>query len=164
MEVEDHPLDYASFECVIEEGSYGAGPVIVWDAGSYRNLSERRGEEVPIEQALRDGHASVWLEGRKLQGGWSLRRIRHGAKPQWLLIKRRDAGADARRRPTSTQPESVLSGRTIEELVRSAGSGADPESPGGRADQPPEPAAPGRGPSALRGDEAGAHRRAVLGC
>ncbi|HEX2397387.1 MAG TPA: DNA polymerase ligase N-terminal domain-containing protein [Solirubrobacteraceae bacterium] len=123
MEVEDHPLDYASFEGVIEEGSYGAGPVIVWDTGTYRNLSERRGQEVPIEQALRDGHVSVWLEGRKLRGGWSLRRIRSGAKPQWLLVKRRDPEADARRRPTSTQPESVLSGRTIEELVRSAGSG-----------------------------------------
>jgi DNA ligase D-like protein (predicted 3'-phosphoesterase) len=123
MEVEDHPLDYASFEGVIEEGSYGAGPVIVWDTGTYRNLSERRGEEVPIEQALRDGHVSVWLEGRKLRGGWSLRRIRSGAKPQWLLVKRRDAEADARRRPTSTQPESVLSGRTIEELARSAGRG-----------------------------------------
>jgi DNA ligase D-like protein (predicted 3'-phosphoesterase) len=123
MEVEDHPLDYASFEGVIEEGSYGAGPVIVWDTGTYRNLSERRGEEIPIEQALHDGHLSVWLEGHKLRGGWSLRRIRDGAKPQWLLVKRRDAGADARRRPTSTQPESVLSGRTIEELARSAGSG-----------------------------------------
>ena len=123
MEVEDHPLDYASFEGVIEEGSYGAGPVIVWDTGTYRNVSERRGEEIPIEQALREGHLSVWLEGQKLRGGWSLRRIRDGAKPQWLLVKRRDAGADARRRPTSTQPESVLSGRTIEELARSAGSG-----------------------------------------
>jgi DNA ligase D-like protein (predicted 3'-phosphoesterase) len=123
MEVEVHPLDYASFEGVIEEGSYGAGPVIVWDTGTYRNLSERRGQEVPIEQALRDGHVSVWLEGRKLRGGWSLRRIRSGAKPQWLLVKRRDPEADARRRPTSTQPESVLSGRTIEELARSAGRG-----------------------------------------
>jgi DNA ligase D-like protein (predicted 3'-phosphoesterase) len=123
MEVEDHPLDYASFEGVIEEGSYGAGPVIVWDTGTYRNVSERDGREIPIEGALRDGHASVWLEGHKLHGAWWLRRIREGAKPQWLLAKWRDAGADARRRPTSTQPESVLSGRTIEELARSAGSG-----------------------------------------
>ncbi|MFL5821678.1 MAG: DNA polymerase ligase N-terminal domain-containing protein [Solirubrobacteraceae bacterium] len=123
MEVEDHPLDYASFEGVIEEGSYGAGPVIVWDTGTYRDITERGGTRVPIEQALRDGHVSVWLEGRKLRGGWSLRRIRDGAKPQWLLVKRRDAEADARRRPTSTQPESVLSGRTIEELAGSAGSG-----------------------------------------
>jgi DNA ligase D-like protein (predicted 3'-phosphoesterase) len=123
MEVEDHPLDYASFEGVIEEGSYGAGPVIVWDTGTYRNVTERRGDRVSIEQALADGHVSVWLEGHKLRGGWSMRRIRGGGKPQWLLVKRRDSEADARRRPTSTQPESVLSGRTIEELARSGGGG-----------------------------------------
>jgi DNA ligase D-like protein (predicted 3'-phosphoesterase) len=117
MEVEDHPLSWGSFEGVIEEGSYGAGAVIVWDRGSYRNLSEREGREVPIGRALRDGHASFWLEGEKLRGGWSLRRIRSGAKPQWLLVKRRDEHADARRRPVATQPESVLSGRTIEEVA-----------------------------------------------
>jgi hypothetical protein len=67
-------------------------------------------------EALEAGHASFWLEGEKLKGGWSLRRIRAGAKPQWLLVKRKDEHADARRRPTSTQRESVVSGRTIEDL------------------------------------------------
>src|SRR5436305_8516285 len=59
VEVEDHPLDYADFEGVIGEGSYGAGAVIVWDAGSYRNLDEDRS----MSDALRAGHAKAGLEG-----------------------------------------------------------------------------------------------------
>jgi DNA ligase D-like protein (predicted 3'-phosphoesterase) len=115
VEVEDHPLDYASFEGVIGSG-YGAGRVIVWDAGTYRSLTDG-----PVEEALKEGHLSVWLEGEKLRGGWTLQRTRGGPKPQWLLIKRRDEGADARRNPVSTQPESVRSGRTVEELAESGG-------------------------------------------
>lgn len=111
VEVEDHPIDYADFEGVIESG-YGAGQVIVWDAGTYRALGES-----PVEKALEEGHLRFWLEGQKLRGGWTLRRIRAGAKPQWLLIKRRDEGADARRNPVSTQPQSVRSGRTVEDLA-----------------------------------------------
>src|SRR5215218_6215988 len=84
MEVEDHPLDYADFEGVIDSGC-GAGSVIVWDAGTYRSLTDGS-----IEEALDGGHLSVWLEGEKLRGGWTLQRTRGGAKPQWLLIKRRD--------------------------------------------------------------------------
>jgi DNA ligase D-like protein (predicted 3'-phosphoesterase) len=110
VEVEDHPLDYADYEGVIGEG-YGAGRVIVWDAGTYRPLSEG-----DVEEALDKGHLSFWLEGRKLRGGFTLQRTRGGAKPQWLLLKRRDEGADARRNPVSTQPESVQSGRTLDDL------------------------------------------------
>jgi DNA ligase D-like protein (predicted 3'-phosphoesterase) len=110
MEVEDHSLDYADFEGVIDEG-YGAGRVIVWDAGTYRALTDG-----PAGDALENGHLSFWLEGEKLRGGWTLQRTHAGDKPQWLLIKRRDEAADARRKPVSTQPESVLSGRTIEDL------------------------------------------------
>jgi DNA ligase D-like protein (predicted 3'-phosphoesterase) len=121
VQVEDHPLSYASFEGVIGEGSYGAGAVIVWDTGPYRNITERDGGEVPLDEALDEGRASVWLEGRKLRGGYTLARMRDGAaKPQWLLIKRRDEEADARRNPVSTQPESVLSGRTVEQIAKSA--------------------------------------------
>ena len=111
VQVEDHPVDYAGFEGVIGEG-YGAGRVIVWDAGTYRSLTDG-----PVEDAIAAGHLSVWLEGEKLRGGWTLQRTRGGAKPQWLLVKRRDEGADARRNPVSTQPESVLSGRTVEDLA-----------------------------------------------
>ena len=110
MEVEDHPLSYGDFEGVIGEG-YGAGRVIVWDAGTYRSLTDGS----PAE-ALDNGHLSFWLEGKKLRGGWTLRRTHAGDKPQWLLIKRRDEEADARRNPVSTQPESVLSDRTIDDL------------------------------------------------
>src|SRR5437763_1555359 len=121
VEVEDHALEYASFEGRLPEGTYGAGAVIVWDTGPYRNLNERDGREVSMAAALDGGHASFWLEGHKLAGGWSLSRFRAGAKPQWLLVKRRDEHADARRRPTSTQPESVISGRTIETVAAEPG-------------------------------------------
>jgi DNA ligase D-like protein (predicted 3'-phosphoesterase) len=110
VEVEDHPLDYADFEGVIGSG-YGAGRVIVWDRGTYRPLGDE-----PVEDALTDGHLSFWLEGEKLRGGWTLQRTSDGAKPQWLLVKRKDETADARRNPVSTQPESVLSGRTLDQL------------------------------------------------
>ena len=115
MEVEDHGLDYAGFEGVIAEG-YGAGAVIVWDNGTYENLSEE-----PMAEALERGTARVWLHGKKLRGGYTLRRTSGGKKPQWLLMKRRDEEADARRDPVSTEPQSVLSGRTIEEVSREHG-------------------------------------------
>jgi DNA ligase D-like protein (predicted 3'-phosphoesterase) len=116
--VEDHPLEYAEFEGVIPEGQYGAGTVIVWDIGWYRNITERDGKEVPIEQGIEDGHVSVWLEGKKLRGGWSLTRFR--APNQWLLVKRDDEMADPQRQPTETQPESVISGRTNDDLKEPA--------------------------------------------
>ncbi len=115
MAVEDHPLDYGDFEGLIPKGEYGGGPVIVWDTGTYRNLTERDGEEVPVEQAVENGHVTVWLEGEKLQGGYSLRRM--GGDRRWLLVKKRDDHADARRNPVSSQPESVKSGRTVEEIA-----------------------------------------------
>jgi DNA ligase D-like protein (predicted 3'-phosphoesterase) len=112
VEVDDHSLAYGDFEGVIGETSYGAGAVIVWDAGTYRNLDEQRS----MAEQLEAGHAKFWLDGEKLTGGWTLQRTRGGAKPQWLLIKRRDEGADARRNPQSAQPESVKTGRTIEQV------------------------------------------------
>lgn len=118
MAVEDHPLDYGDFEGTIAPGEYGAGSVIVWDTGRYRNLTERGGRQVPMAQALERGHAVVWLVGEKIRGGYALQRIATGARDErWLLIKQRDDGADARRKPVSTQPESVLSGRTNEEVA-----------------------------------------------
>jgi DNA ligase D-like protein (predicted 3'-phosphoesterase) len=114
VEVEDHPLEYADFEGAIGEGNYGAGAVIVWDHGTYRNLDE----EHSMAETIATGHAKVWLDGEKLRGGWTLQRTRGGGKPQWLLIKRRDDQADARRNPQRTQPKSVVSGRTVEQVAR----------------------------------------------
>ena len=115
--VEDHALDYADFEGRIGETSYGAGAVIVWDTGPYRNRTERDGSEIPIGRALADGHAVVELEGRKLRGRYALTRTDTEPRERWLLVKVRDEVADARRDPVSTQPESVLTGRTIEQVA-----------------------------------------------
>jgi DNA ligase D-like protein (predicted 3'-phosphoesterase) len=105
MAVDDHSIGWGDFEGTIGEGEYGAGPVIVWDRGSYENLRDES-----MEEALAAGHASFWLEGEKLHGGWSLRRT-DGRR--WLLVKRRDEHADTGD-PVATRPESVVSGRTIE--------------------------------------------------
>jgi DNA ligase D-like protein (predicted 3'-phosphoesterase) len=123
MPTEDHPLDYVDFEGVIPEGQYGAGPVIVWDAGTYRSLTEQDGKPVPVERAVEDGHVAVWLEGRKLSGGYALTRIGKGERERWLLVKMDDDQADARRKPVKSQPESVLSGRTVEEVAAEAEAG-----------------------------------------
>jgi bifunctional non-homologous end joining protein LigD len=101
MEVEDHPLSWGGFEGVIPEDSYGAGPVIVWDRGTWE----------PLDGSLEDGHLSFRLDGRKLQGGWTLRKW---GDRKWLLIKKRDDTAEPGR---ELPPESVVSGRKIEELV-----------------------------------------------
>jgi len=112
IQVEDHPIEYGGFEGVIARGNYGAGAVIIWDAGTYASLAENES----MAQSLERGHVSVQLAGSKLRGGYTLQRTGGGEKPRWLLIKRRDEEADARRNPVSSQPESVLSGRTIEDV------------------------------------------------
>ena len=121
MPTEDHPLEYANFEGVIPEGEYGAGPVIVWDTGTYRNLTEKDGEEIPVERAVEAGHVAVWLEGHKLEGGYALTRFGGGKKPRWLLVKMDDEHADARRNPVKTEPQSVISGKTIEDMAEQTG-------------------------------------------
>jgi DNA ligase D-like protein (predicted 3'-phosphoesterase) len=120
MPTEDHPMEYASFEGLIPEGEYGAGPVIVWDEGTFRNLTEEDGREIPLAQGVKRGHVKFWLEGKKLRGGWSLRRtpIGRDARDKWLLVKLKDEEADARRNPVSSQPKSVRSGRTIRQVAR----------------------------------------------
>jgi DNA ligase D-like protein (predicted 3'-phosphoesterase) len=112
IEVEDHDVDYADFEGVIPEGQYGAGTVMVWDCGRYRSLADK----TTMAEGLENGLVEVWLEGEKLTGGYALKRIRGGNKPQWLLIKMRDEAADARRNPVSTEPCSAKSGRSLDEI------------------------------------------------
>ena len=113
MPTEDHPLGYIDFEGVIPEGEYGAGPVVVWDTGGYRPLGD-----VSIREQVKTGRLRFWLEGRKLRGGFALTRMSGGKRPRWLLVKMDDEGADRRRKPVSSQPGSVISGQTIEDLVR----------------------------------------------
>ncbi len=118
---EDHPLEYADFEGVIPPGEYGAGTVLVWDSGTFRNLTEKKGQPIPVEQALAHGHLSIWLEGRKLRGAYALTRFKQAPDESWLLVKKDDAEADADQDILATRPESVLSGRTLEEIAADAG-------------------------------------------
>lgn len=122
LQMEDHPLEYADFEGVIPEDEYGGGTVLVWEQGTYENITDRDGEPVPVTEALEAGHLVVRLHGKKLQGGYALLRTDDGAQPRWLLVKTKDDDADARRNPVSTQGRSVLSGRTLDEVRSEAGS------------------------------------------
>jgi DNA ligase D-like protein (predicted 3'-phosphoesterase) len=116
---EDHSLDYLEFEGRIGDGN-GAGTVIVWDIGDYRNRTQRGGVDVPLDEAVDEGHLSFWLEGHKLRGGFALTRVGSpGGREHWLLVKRRDEAVDRRRKPTTTQLESVLTGRTNDDLADS---------------------------------------------
>jgi len=115
VETEDHPVDYIDFEGVIPEGEYGGGPMIVWDAGTWAPM------ESDVAKALAKGAFKFRLSGDKLKGGWMLARLepRPGDddKRNWLLFKERDPAADAATDILASRPESVKSGRRIEELV-----------------------------------------------
>ena len=119
MRTEDHPLEYLEWEGVIPEGEYGAGPMIVWDRGVFENISEtRKKEPLTLEQGLEKGDLKFFLLGEKIHGPFALFRIsKEEERESWLLVKKKGEGADARRKPTSSQPESVLSGRTIEQVL-----------------------------------------------
>ena len=124
LPTEDHPLEYADFEGVIPEGEYGAGPVLVWDTGPYRNLrAEKDDESLSMQKSYDEGKLEIYLEGQKLEGGYALIRTGDGEDARWLLIKIDDEQADARRNPTSTEPNSVLTGRSLEEVREEEGEG-----------------------------------------
>ena len=122
VHVEDHPLEYVDFEAVIPEGNYGAGPMIIWDRGTW----------VPLEDpaaGLETGKLLFELRGFKLNGVWTLVKL-HKTEKEWLLIREkrhltRAALADIGSADEGVPQESVLSGLTVEEL----GEGYDP-SPG----------------------------------
>ncbi|HEY4097680.1 MAG TPA: DNA polymerase ligase N-terminal domain-containing protein [Baekduia sp.] len=107
IQVEDHGMDHNAFE-----GSTGSGGVIIWDRGTYE-----QGGRVPWPEALDRGHAVFVLHGEKLHGGFALQRTRPGAKPQWLLIKRRDDHALPGSDIVAERPESAVSGQTLDELL-----------------------------------------------
>ncbi|MDF3291759.1 DNA polymerase ligase N-terminal domain-containing protein [Streptomyces silvisoli] len=117
---EDHPLEYRDFEGVIDGEQYGTGTVLVWDSGTYRNLSERHGKRIPFATALADGHASFWLDGRKLHGGFALTRIRPEA---WLLVKKDDEYASRAGTPEPSRAKSVRSHRTLKQIAADAKAG-----------------------------------------
>ncbi|GAU69327.1 DNA ligase [Streptomyces sp. NBRC 110611] len=121
---EDHPLAYRDFEGIIAEGEYGAGTVIIWDEGTYRNLTtDRHGEEVGLADALEKGHASFRLDGSKLHGDYALTRIRTGQagdRAAWLLVKHDGKRAAAHGTPDPRRARSVRSGRTLKQLAAEA--------------------------------------------
>ncbi|NJD67714.1 MAG: 3'-phosphoesterase [Candidatus Methylomirabilota bacterium] len=88
--VADHPVDYIDFEGIIPEGHYGAGPVIVWDEGTYE-MVESRSPEVQLDS----GKLTILLKGRKLRGIFTLARFAGGETGrEWLLMKKGDQYAD----------------------------------------------------------------------
>jgi bifunctional non-homologous end joining protein LigD len=121
MEVEDHPIEYNTFEGTIPKGQYGGGTVMLWDRGTYE------AEDDGGEDALRDGYErgdlKIVLHGERLQGGWVLVRIRRdeGGRRQWLLIKHRDEMATSKFDVVAEVETSVKSGRTMDEIAKRRG-------------------------------------------
>lgn len=88
VQVEDHGLEHASYEGVIPDGMYGAGPVLIWDGGLFEPHSE------DPEEALEGGELAFRLRGRLLRGEFALVKLRGpGRERAWLLVKKRDAFA-----------------------------------------------------------------------
>ena len=113
VKTEDHPYGYAQFEGVIPEGHYGAGPVMIWDKGTYVPIKDSA-----IADDIKEGHVEIFLHGHKIKGGYALIRMGLPTSKNWLLIKMKDEYADARRKPTKTQNRSVVSNRTIKQIEK----------------------------------------------
>jgi bifunctional non-homologous end joining protein LigD len=107
MQVEDHPIEYATFEGVIPAGEYGGGTVMVWDIGAWE----------PEEGSFQKGAIKFTLRGKKLRGSW---RLVHTRGRQWLLIKSRDAAAK-NEDITVTKPRSVVSRRLMAGIAKAHG-------------------------------------------
>ncbi|MEY2504772.1 MAG: bifunctional non-ous end joining protein LigD [Verrucomicrobiota bacterium] len=109
VEVEDHPVEYATFEGIIPQGQYGGGTVMVWDRGHYHVYGED-----PIK-ALKDGRMHMVMDGEKAKGEWSLIRTRMEAgKPQWLLLK---SGSSVKPISKKRDDQSVKTGRTMAQIA-----------------------------------------------
>ncbi len=109
VEVEDHPIEYATFEGIIPQGQYGGGTVMVWDRGNYHVYGEE-----PLK-ALRGGRLHLVLDGEKAKGEWALIRTRmDGAKSQWLLLK---SGNSLRPISKKRDDQSVKTGRTMAQIA-----------------------------------------------
>ena len=121
MEVEDHPIEYNTFEGTIPKGEYGGGTVMLWDRGTYE--PEGGGGEDALRRAYERGDLKIVLHGKRLQGGWVLVRMRRdeGGRAQWLLIKHRDDTADSSKDVASDVLTSVASGRTMDQIANRKG-------------------------------------------
>ncbi len=109
VEVEDHPLDYANFEGIIPKGQYGGGTVMVWDTGTYEPLGGDPARD------LAEGKFHFALHGIKLEGEWTLLRLKHAEDNQWLLLK---SGEDMRPVSKKKDDESSLSHRTMARIAK----------------------------------------------
>jgi len=115
MEVEDHPIAYNTFEGTIPQGEYGGGTVMLWDRGTYE--ADDRGGAESLRTGYEKGELRFVMHGKRLQGGFVLARLNRPGRPQWLLIKRRDAYADPERDVTAEETTSVASRRTMEQIA-----------------------------------------------
>ena len=114
VRTEDHPLDYRDFEGIIPEGEYGGGTVVVWDRGTWTPEGDAR-------DMMKRGRLTFDLHGEKLRGRWHLVRTRpQGKQEGWLLFKSKDAEARGGAEIVDARPESVISGRTVEEVAKDA--------------------------------------------
>ncbi|MDQ6888016.1 MAG: DNA ligase D [Gemmatimonadota bacterium] len=122
MEVEDHPIEYNTFEGTIPKGQYGGGTVLLWDRGTY-STDQADLHDGDHSKALRAGYRrgdlKITLHGERLRGSFALIRLKRGdpEKPQWLLIKHRDEHAEPGSDITASVTTSVDSGRTMDEIA-----------------------------------------------
>jgi bifunctional non-homologous end joining protein LigD len=114
MEVEDHPVEYGSFEGIIPQGEYGGGTVMLWDRGTWEPIGDAK-------EGFRTGRLKFKLFGEKLHGAWMLVRTNRGdeKRQQWLLFKERDEFAKSGRRGDITASEtlSVATGRDLDSIA-----------------------------------------------
>ena len=123
MQVEDHPIDYNSFEGTIPKGEYGGGTVMLWDRGTYTpdTAVASATEEDAIREGLRRGDLKITFHGERLHGSFALIRMKFArdgspSKPQWLLIKHRDEFA-TEEDVVAENTTSVETNRTMEEIA-----------------------------------------------
>jgi bifunctional non-homologous end joining protein LigD len=123
MEVEDHPIEYNSFEGTIPKGEYGGGTVMLWDRGTYTYGGSNPEPLEGLRQGFQKGDFKFVLHGKRLKGSWVLVRTRRGqnGRAQWLLIKHRDEYALPGSDVTVEHQTSVATGRSMEEIAGAEG-------------------------------------------